>query len=289
MVETFEIMNRNYPKNNDFGSVYKDGWDSKTKEDATSYLNAITKFEFLIGLVSLYRLLHMLVGITQNLQGRSIDIIKAYNEVEGCIQDMQHMRQTIDEEFHKIYKQTERLAEKLHVEPTIPRSAVKEMHRNNVPAENPEEYYRRALAIPLVDLFIAEMTFRFDLFNETVSKLMLLVRSIICDPEYNDLDTEGLIEQYSDDLPNPDVIDLELKLWKTKWSEVEKEDRPASLAKAIKHCDKLKFPNVFTFIKLGCTLPVPSAECERSFSAMRRLMIKIYNEIRSPQFIGDNE
>ena len=104
IVEAFEIMNRNYPKNNDFDSVYKDGWDSKTKEDATSYLNAITKFEFLIGLVSLYRLLHLLVGITQNLQGRSIDIIKAYNEVEGCIQDMQHMRQTIDEEFHKIYK-----------------------------------------------------------------------------------------------------------------------------------------------------------------------------------------
>ena len=33
------------------------------------------------------------------------------------------------------------------------------MHRNNAHAENPEEYYRRALAIPLVDRFIAEMTF----------------------------------------------------------------------------------------------------------------------------------
>ena len=139
MVEVFEIMNGTYPKNNDFGSVYKDGWDSKTKEDTTSYLNTITKFEFLIGLVSLYRLLHVLVGITQNLQGRSIDIVKAYNKVEGCFQDMQHMRQTIDEEFHKIYKQTERLAENLHVEPAIPRSVVRQMHCNNVPAENPEK------------------------------------------------------------------------------------------------------------------------------------------------------
>ena len=56
--------------------------------------------------------------------------------------------------------------------------------------------------------------------------------------EYNDLDIEGLIEQHPGDLPNPDVIDLELKLSKEKWSEVEKEDRPASLVKAIKHCDK---------------------------------------------------
>ena len=44
MVAAFEIMNGTYPKNNDFNSVYKDGWDSKTKEDAASYLNAITKF-----------------------------------------------------------------------------------------------------------------------------------------------------------------------------------------------------------------------------------------------------
>ena len=119
-----------------FDSVYKDGWDSKTREDTTSYLNVIIKFEFLIGL------LHPLVGITKNLKGRSTDIIKTYNEVKGCIQDMQHMRQTTDDEFHKIYKQSERLAEKLHVELTIPRTAVRKMDCNNVPVENPEEYYR---------------------------------------------------------------------------------------------------------------------------------------------------
>ena len=53
--------------------------------------------------------------------------------------------------FHKNYKQAERLAEKLHVELTLQRSVVGQMQRNNVLAENPEEYYRRALTIPLVD------------------------------------------------------------------------------------------------------------------------------------------
>ena len=155
------------------------------------------------------------------------------------------------------------------------------MHRNNVPTENPEEYYRRALAIPLVDRFIAEMTFRFNSFNETASKLLFLAPSIICDPKYNDFDIEWLIEQYSDGLPNPDVIDLELKLWKRKWNEVEKEDRRASLAKVIKHYDKLKFPNVFTLIKIGCTLPVTSAECEMSFSTMRRLRTWLRSTMKS--------
>ena len=113
------------------------------------------------------------------------------------------------------------------------------------------------------------MIVRFSSFNKTASKLLL--PSMICYLEYNNLDNEGLIEQYSDDLPNPDVINLELKLWKRKWSEVEKEDPPARLAKAIKHCDNLKFPNVFSLITIGCTLPVTSAECQRSFSTMRRL------------------
>ena len=56
-----------------------------------------------------------------------------------------------------------------------------------------------------------------------------------------------------------------------KWSEVEISDRPANLRKAIGNYDKSKFQNIFPLIKIGCTLPVTSAECERSFSAMRRL------------------
>ena len=93
-------------------------------------------------------------------------------------------------------------------------------------------------------------------------------------------------------MPNPNVIDLELKLWKRKWSDVEKEDRPTSIAKAIKHCDKLKFPNFFTLIKIGRTLPVTSAECELPQLFRHENienMVNIYDEIRSPQFIGNNE
>ena len=46
---------------------------------------------------------------------------------------------------------------------------------------------------------------------------------------------------------------------------------PSTLASAIKECDKTRFPNLFILLKIGCTLPVTSCECERSFSTMRRL------------------
>ena len=102
-----------------------------------------------------------------------------------------------------------------------------------------------------------------------------------CDPEYNDLGIEGLKEQYYDDLPNPEVIGLELKLWKRKWSEVENSDFLARLVKANKNCDKFKFPNIFTLIKIGCTLPVTSAECEKIFSTVRRVRTWLISTIKS--------
>ena len=46
---------------------------------------------------------------------------------------------------------------------------------------------------------------------------------------------------------------------------------PASCAAAIRECDRVVFPNIFMLLKIACTLPVTSCECERSASALRRL------------------
>ena len=51
---------------------------------------------------------------------------------------------------------------------------------------------------------------------------------------------------------------------------VPKSQRGSTLATAIKERDEDHFPNIFVLLKIACTLPVTSCECERSFSAMRR-------------------
>ena len=76
IMETLQVTNGTHSKKDQFERVYRDGWDLTANQEASNYLHAVTKFEFIIGLVSLYRLLHPLVGITQNLQGRSIDVMK---------------------------------------------------------------------------------------------------------------------------------------------------------------------------------------------------------------------
>ena len=161
------------------------------------------------------------------------------------------------------------MAGKLFVEPVIPRTATRQAHRNNVPAETPLVYYKRALIIPFMDTIISETKSRFQKTHCIAGKVLCLIPSIICNEETTDL--KELLEMYESDLPNPDAVDQELMLWKKKWSVVNSGDRPNTLAKAIKICDKIQYPNIFELLKIRCTLPVTSSECERSFSAMRRL------------------
>ena len=79
------------------------------------------------------------------------------------------------------------------------------------------------------------------------------------------------MEEYEEDLINRDAEDQELLLWQRKWLAVASKDHPDTLAKAITKCDEERFSNLFVLLKVACAFPITSAECERSFSAMRRL------------------
>ena len=45
---------------------------------------------------------------------------------------------------------------------------------------------------------------------------------------------------YSDDLPNPLILDEELHHWKLRWLEVSQQGRPETLSDALKQCSLLK-------------------------------------------------
>lgn len=51
----------------------------------------------------------------------------------------------------RVYSDILKLPEMQGVQPSKPRSARRQQHRNNVPADTPEEHWRRSLFYPLVD------------------------------------------------------------------------------------------------------------------------------------------
>ena len=65
------------------GDEYQDAtWDRKSKDDAVALLASLATFDFIVSFLVLYEFLSHLSGVTVKLQGQSIDIIKAYQEVE---------------------------------------------------------------------------------------------------------------------------------------------------------------------------------------------------------------
>ena len=74
---------------------------------------------------------------------------------------------------------------------------------------------------------------------------------------------------YGKDLPNKDVVNIELLSWKRKLLECDEKLRPKTIASSLKKCSK--DPNFSVLLKLTTTLPVISCEFERSFSILRSL------------------
>ena len=213
-------------------------------------------------------MLHPVTGITQKLQGRTIDVIDEYQNVHTCIEDIQLLREDVDQECDVIFKEAVRMADQLNVEPNIP--------KDNVPnvqcANSPEEYYKRALVIQIVDTFISEMTHRFNKFSCKAAKLLILTQSVLCSEKFKEsVGTSPILEEYEQDLISRDVVDQDLLLWQRKWLTVASKDRPDRLAKAIRKFIEESFLNVFALLKIACTFPITPAECEHSFFAMRRL------------------
>ena len=125
--------------------------------------------------------------------------------------------------------------------PSVPSTVSRQMNQSNIPANTPEKYYRKVLAIPVLDTFIIEMEFRFNELNQKASTLLTLIPSMITKPEYHRETTADLIDLYCNDLPNPDIVDQKLLLWKNKWFSTSAESRPSTLAESVKKCHEKRF------------------------------------------------
>ena len=252
----------------EYSSDYTTGYDTKSKTEARGLLAGLEMFEFVITFMTVYQMLAHLAGITIKLQSRSLDIVKAFSMVEEVQMVYQSMRDNINQDFDTIYDQALKLATQLSIEPTKPRTAAMQQHRSNAPSETVKEFFLRNLAVPFLDHLIVNLEERFSPLAQASARLLYLIPSILIDKE---VEMAPAVALYQDDLPSSQLLEQELKHWKLKWQGKSIENIPNSCAKAIKECDIDTFPNIHQLLKIACTLPVTSCECERSASVIRRL------------------
>ena len=197
IIKALEIINGTCEDIHQYPDALISGWEPAAKNDTTSHLHALCSFGTIIAIVSIYRLLHPLAMITKCLQGKTVDLIKAFRDIEAIKQDYKVLRAGINDEFQRIYEQAERLCRQVGTEPCMPRTAQKQSYRDNTQADTIQEYNRRTLAIPLLDCITSELDTRFSALCNKASKILFLVPTIVVQDEFNsDVDVNNVISVF---------------------------------------------------------------------------------------------
>jgi len=282
IVKTFEIIGYGlatdeFDPNNEIDTdiLIFDEWDHKAKSVCKSLLNSITDFQFIVTFFINKQYLSHLASPTILLQGRAMDVINAYKTIEDVKKVYKKERADIDEHFPQIFTQAERMATSVGSSVTVPRTSIRQFFRANAPSDSPLEYYKRNVAIPLLDHIINELDTQFSLLAKISCDILYLVPSILCSNDVHldevKIKLDRVVKLYSNDMPSPDILDREIIMWKTLYADKEESKRPSTALLALKECSYNLTPNIFTLLKIVCTLPVTSNECERCGSALRRL------------------
>ena len=166
--------------------------------------------------------------------------------------------------------------------PSVPRTCGRQIHRSNIPADTPSEYYCCIIYIPLIDHLLSEMNSRFSTHQKSALLGLAIVPSIMVTLSTEECNTKVslLANMYQDDQPSPDCFHSELHCWQMKWMQQLEEHGPSSLpsspTQTLRHATSM-FPNIKALVSILCTLPITSCSAERSFSKLK--MIK--NPFRS--------
>ena len=138
-------------------------------------------------------------------------------------------------------------------------------NRSNVSASTPEEYFKRSCAIPLIGVLIGQLHQRFSESQRKAIAAMAVVPSALEDATQEQQDDMVMFGQ---DKPSPGFLKEEFAVWQQKWKDVPPAHLPSTLTDTLKQADKLLYPNIHCFIRIMCTLPVTSCECERTISVL---------------------
>ena len=144
-------------------------WSAESVADAKSLLSAITWSELLAALIITNRIFSCTVNITRSLKSQSRDIVDAISSIDVLCDTLQSVRDDVDTYHCRWMDETKKMCEDIGVELCIPRLGGRQQHRDNVPAGTPDEYYKRNLTIPLLDLVSMEMKSRFSIHQQSAT------------------------------------------------------------------------------------------------------------------------
>ena len=127
IIKSLEVISMGLHANELTENFATASWDHDSKSTAASLLHGLTDFDFIVVLFLIaYFFLSHLSGITIKLQSSTMDIIDVYQQIDEIKIFYSEMRKNIDEHFHNIYEQSDRMATTNDVQPSKPRSCARQ-------------------------------------------------------------------------------------------------------------------------------------------------------------------
>jgi len=95
-----------------------------------------------------------------------LDMCTAMGEVRAVQHVLADIRHNVDERFAAAYRSAAELGSKSGTQPTIPRLCGRQTQWTNIPAADPETYYRLVIYIPFLDHVMEGLSDRFGLLSK---------------------------------------------------------------------------------------------------------------------------
>ena len=140
------------------GARSKEKWNADSVSTASSLLNSITSFSFIVAFQLTSKVISFLHALMISLQGESKDICNANMEVDCNMQVLQDIRQNVDGRHSEWWKYVERTAEQASSPPSKLPTRRRQRHRGvNIDVQSVSDYWRVAVAVPMLDELLGHL------------------------------------------------------------------------------------------------------------------------------------
>ena len=254
-------------------------WDDPaTRRGSAALLTAVTSVEFVVTLFATADVMSVMRPLSVKMQGRGQDLAQATHLIEVARSELQEKRANVDEAFREVFDRATSVMTRHAIEVRV---STHKKRPQGAPLQTPEEFYRVASYIPLLDEIVEQLERRFSKHVQKAASAIRLVPS----SEEGDASWVAEFVQTYQDLLDCSVAEAEseVRTWQHMWRQ-ETGEKPTTLLSALGSTDP--FPIISKMITILVTLPVTSAEAERSFSTLRSLKTWLRSTMTEERLTG---
>jgi hypothetical protein len=251
--------------------------DKRTSGNASTQLNSLLKTEFLVGIRVLLFLAAYLRPLSLALQEKGLDLTSALDKIECVMTVLNDIRKNVDIEFSVLFQQISDMAKNLSFNIETPRvPAVSNFRSNAARDQDAETYYRVNVFVPALDAITSDMKDRFSMQQKAAFTLAFLLPRNVISATWESV--KPAFEKYVDILrfKLPEISEEQAKgeflVWAAMCRRMPPTDIEGSGITAVNKCPVDVLPTIHTLLTILVTLPVCTAEAERTFSKVERTL-----------------